>query len=322
VFPDRPADYRLRAVDSGGRDGCAGNSEVRMKIQGLDFSHWQGKLTIEGVGRMIGAGVRYLYVKATQGAGYIDDAFEHNVMMLQNTGLALGAYHFVTNEDAGKQWANFKKQLVKFTWQLPPALDCEAFTSVVGEIYSVRELQMYPTTLAAVTIARDIMGIDDGRLKAVVSPDGDTLGVYTSYALSYPSEAIIDAIGRQATIWMATQPTLKDYVYPAIYTNCGSGNKIFKTKAMARYLLWVANWNVDAPCIPNVWKGVPYYIWQDYVERDGTIYGLPPNTPVDHDVWGPLLPFPSEPTPPPVNDYEMTLKQNGTIYAGTLEVKA
>ena len=258
-----------------------------MTIQGLDISHWQGKLSIEAVGRMIGAGIRFVYVKATQGLGYIDDCFENNVMMLQNTGIQIGAYHFVTNDDAGKQWKNFKAQLDKFTWQLPPALDCEAYTP-----------------------------------QGMFAP-GEAVASDTVLGLTYPAETIIDAIGRQVTIWMASQPTLKGYVYPVVYTNCGSGNIIFKTAVMKRYLLWVANWNVASPCIPKVWKGKDYFIWQDYVERDGTKYGLPPNTPVDHDVWGSLLPFPGdEPTPPPPTDeIEMTLKQAGIIYAGKLEIK-
>jgi hypothetical protein len=113
---------------------------------------------------------------------------------------------------------------------------------------------------------------------------------------------------------MADQPALKSYKYPAIYTNQGSGNRIFKTASMSRYPLWVANWHspnkppLTEPALPAVWKGKLWYIWQDSI-IDGAPYGI--NGQVDHDIWGSLFPFPGdEPEPPPPPPDGSTLKVN------------
>ena len=260
-----------------------------MSIHGTYLSAYQGPITDEAVEKLIANGIRFVGLRLTQGKGYVDPTWEHNAAMLQDTSILLLPWHFATTDSADKQYANFIAQVEKFDrWRLPPGLDCEAYTSRIPS---------------------------------------DTMAVRESiYGLAYPTEATIDAIGRWLTQWMAGQPALKDYVYPAIYTNAGSGNVIFKTKSMKRYLLWVANWHspnkppLEKPYLPAVWAGTPWYIWQDLI-IDGAPYGIKGQ--ISREWWGPLLPFPGdEPTPPPVSDYEMTLKQNGQIYAGKLEAKA
>ena len=250
------------------------------EIKGIDISKWQGELSDSTVINMIRAGIKFAYVKASQGSGSQDPHFEHNAMVLLASGMLVGAYHFVTNDNG--QYDNFLGQLGKFTWTLPPALDCEAYTSVAGSI-------------------RD-----------------------TVYGLAYPTQAIVDAMGIKLTAWMKTQPSLSGFVYPSIYTNASSGNRIFTSQTMSRYLLWIANWTTNpVPAKPAVWKNTPHFIWQYAVE-----YGIDfgdPGTQYDRDRWGPLMPFPDdepEPPPPDEDSIEVTIKTNDNkIYTGTLEAK-
>lgn len=260
------------------------------EILGIDISKWQSELSDATVANMVQAGIQFAYVKASQGAASQDIRYEHNVMVLMAAGMAVGAYHFVTNDRADLQYNNFLAQLSKFpTWQLPPALDCEAYTQTSGRLeMSVRDV---------------------------------------AYGLSYPSQAVVDAMGRSLTQWMTTQPDLVDFVYPSIYTNASSGNKIFTSSTMSRYLLWIANWNspgkppLVTPNKPAVWRDTPHYVWQ-YAVQDGADFG-DAGTQYDRDRWGPLLPFPGDEPPPPDEDViEVTIKQDGKIYAGTLEAKA
>lgn len=147
------------------------------------------------------------------------------------------------------------------------------------------------------------------------------------YAGGIPTEAVVDSIGRMLSVWMKTIPAMAGYPYPAIYTNPASGNAIFKTAKMNRYPLWIAHWHgptvpLTKPTLPKVWTGKPWYVWQDEVVS-GAQYGIP-DADVDHDLWGPLMPFPGEPLPPPpaVRMIALTGKgKDGEDWTGKMEVR-
>ena len=233
-----------------------------MAIEGLDVSHWQGELSDEAIVKMVLKGVKFAYVKFSQGKDMADDRAEHNAMALQAAGILTGAYHFVTRDNALEQYSWFLRCVGDFKMDLPPAMDCEKNT------------------------------------------DG-----------TFPTQAIVDVMGRKLTDWMKTQPKLAAYPYPAIYTNPSYGNKIFTDKIMGRYLLWIAHWRVEEPRPPTVWTGQSYFIWQDGVV-EGAPYGIVGQ--VDHDVWGPYMPFPG--SQPATNEMVATLKYpDGSVFQGMVK---
>jgi GH25 family lysozyme M1 (1,4-beta-N-acetylmuramidase) len=71
--------------------------------------------------------VQFVYVKATQGTRYADPTFVRSVTGARDDGkLAVGAYHFLTTDDAGAQAANFVKQMqAAGDLDLLPSLDLE-----------------------------------------------------------------------------------------------------------------------------------------------------------------------------------------------------
>lgn len=75
-------------------------------LQGIDVSHWQGRIDFE---RVRNDGIRIVYIKATQGSDYIDPDFERNYRDADKAGLAIGFYHFVTarNETEAREEARF-----------------------------------------------------------------------------------------------------------------------------------------------------------------------------------------------------------------------
>ena len=93
-----------------------------MTHYGRDFSSFQGNLSPEDC-----AGVDFAYIKATQGAGYINPFAPQQVRALRAAGVHVGLYHFLTVTDSlGDQLHNFATYAQSLGGsQLPPALDSE-----------------------------------------------------------------------------------------------------------------------------------------------------------------------------------------------------
>jgi lysozyme len=95
--------------------------------QGVDVSHWDGKINWTQVKA---AGQTFAYAKATESTGYNDDTFKANYAGMQSAGMMRGAYHFFNaSSDPTAQATHFVTVLkaAGFTASdLPPALDVEA----------------------------------------------------------------------------------------------------------------------------------------------------------------------------------------------------
>ena len=95
-------------------------------LRGVDVSHHQGKIDFA---KVAASGVRFVYLKATQGKSFVDDMFLKNVKAAQAAGLAVGAYHyFVPDGGAGGQFSNFWAAVMNCggpAGMLVPALDVE-----------------------------------------------------------------------------------------------------------------------------------------------------------------------------------------------------
>ena len=92
-------------------------------IQGIDISHHNGAIDW----RSVGAGnVRFVYMKASEGEGFVDSKFKMNWERAGQTDLYRGAYHFFTQcRSAEQQAANFIRVAGDMNGALPPALDLE-----------------------------------------------------------------------------------------------------------------------------------------------------------------------------------------------------
>ena len=116
-------------------------------VQGVDVSWHQGPIDWNAVSR---ADVRFAYVKATEGADYVDPRFAFNWREAHRAGLYVGAYHFFTLCRSGAQQAsNFMQAVPVENGALPPAVDLEHMgpcrrgptaTDVVAEIKSFLDI--------------------------------------------------------------------------------------------------------------------------------------------------------------------------------------
>jgi len=93
-------------------------------IKGCDISHFNSPVPWAN----LSPDIKFVFCKATQGAGYRDPKFNENWQHLKTTNLYRGAYHFLTAVDsAQKQADNFLSFGIDFSKPgvLPPVLDVE-----------------------------------------------------------------------------------------------------------------------------------------------------------------------------------------------------
>ena len=92
-------------------------------VRGADVSHYQGAIDWT---KLKGAGLSFVYIKATEGDDSVDDEFARNWKGASDAGLAKGAYHFYDFCKAGSaQAANFIRTVPAEAGDLPPTVDIE-----------------------------------------------------------------------------------------------------------------------------------------------------------------------------------------------------
>jgi lysozyme len=105
-------------------------ASISGQVHGIDVSHYQGTVDWSQVA---GAGMAFAFVKATQGAAYVDPLFAQNWDGARAAGLLCGAYHFFQpGDDPAAQAAHFLSVLgipPGITGGLPPVLDVETLGS-------------------------------------------------------------------------------------------------------------------------------------------------------------------------------------------------
>ena len=83
-------------------------------IRGIDISHHQGKIDWDALSaaEVDGERLRFVFVKATEGANDLDDRFNSNFKQARDNGFVRGAYHFfLPNVSARQQADNFVRRV-------------------------------------------------------------------------------------------------------------------------------------------------------------------------------------------------------------------
>jgi len=98
-------------------------SPVQYPIRGVDVSRHQGLIDWNAVAE---SGVRFVYLKATEGGDFQDENFTVNLSGARQAGLLCGAYHFFSFKSPGlTQARNFINTVPRDACALPPAIDLE-----------------------------------------------------------------------------------------------------------------------------------------------------------------------------------------------------
>ena len=97
-------------------------------VKGVDVSEYQGAIDF---GALSGAGVEFVYAKATEGASHVDTQFEATCTQASGSRIGLGAYHFFSFDSAGEAQAENFIARAAGAWSdssirsLRPAVDVE-----------------------------------------------------------------------------------------------------------------------------------------------------------------------------------------------------
>ncbi|MBQ6595777.1 MAG: glycoside hydrolase family 25 [Clostridia bacterium] len=118
-------------------------SKADHPIRGVDVSHYQGTIDWETLQEQ---GIRFAYIKATEGSSYVDGMFGRNWENIARTDLRYGAYHFFSFGSSGQTQAeNFCGTVRAAEGMLPPAVDVEPY----GKYRSAEDLRNAQDELSA-----------------------------------------------------------------------------------------------------------------------------------------------------------------------------
>ena len=94
-------------------------------VRGVDVSEYQGNIHWETVEEQ---GMRFAFIKATEGSAYVDPFFHSNWENIAATSLLCGAYHFFSfDSPAATQADNFIETVGQRDGMLPPVVDIELY---------------------------------------------------------------------------------------------------------------------------------------------------------------------------------------------------
>lgn len=99
-----------------------------VQAQGIDVSKYQGKINWTKVAKS--KKVKFVYIRATEGASIRDGYYNTNVNAARKAGILVGSYHVYSSKTtAYQQFANFKAVAAKKKQDLVPVLDIEGHHS-------------------------------------------------------------------------------------------------------------------------------------------------------------------------------------------------
>lgn len=169
---------------------------------GIDVSHHQGRIHWEEVAK---EKIDFVYIKATEGATYIDPYFHYNMKGATDVGFLVGAYYyFRMTSSALEQFDNFKSTLKGYTLSLVPMIDVET-----SDGKSVGELQ--DSLNVFIKLLKEEYGCPPMIYGTQRSYNSYCAPIYNNYHLYIgrygPNEPVIKGNGTY-TIWQYTEDAI------------------------------------------------------------------------------------------------------------------
>ncbi|MBR3233694.1 glycosyl hydrolase family 25 [Candidatus Saccharibacteria bacterium] len=105
------------------------------QIVGVDISHYQGEVDFN---KLAGQGIKFAYIKATEGSAYTDEHFADNWEKANSSalssGVLIGAYHFFSfGSGGGVQAENYASVVGDLKGKLIPVVDVELYGEYLNQ---------------------------------------------------------------------------------------------------------------------------------------------------------------------------------------------
>jgi lysozyme len=171
-------------------------------IPGIDVSHHNGKVDWNAAAE---AGIKFAFVKASEGANTGDSEFASNWAGMKAAGIVRGAYHFFHPEKAvSAQVDNFLRQVPSLSpGDLPPVIDLEwvyATDANKTEQWAlIEQAKRVPLAIQWMDAVKSTLGCtpivytSDSFVRALFGSAGETLVQSVLWTASYGSHAIVPA---------------------------------------------------------------------------------------------------------------------------------
>ncbi len=105
-------------------DRLKGQPYSKDDYDGIDVSRNNGVIKWHEVAK--DKKIQFVFIKATEGKGYVDPHYRRNITMARKEGLKVGSYHFFTSKSsATAQFLHFMSVVKKSEQDLIPVLDVE-----------------------------------------------------------------------------------------------------------------------------------------------------------------------------------------------------
>ncbi len=113
----------VAAEDSVAADTVA-PAPAPIHYDGIDVSKYQGNINWAKIAA--NDSIKFVYIKATEGATYVDPRFERNIREARKHGVRVGCYHFLRSSSTiADQFENIKKHIRRDEQHYVPMIDVE-----------------------------------------------------------------------------------------------------------------------------------------------------------------------------------------------------
>lgn len=174
------------------------SAESSGHLPGIDVSHYQGEIDWS---KVAASGMRFAFIKATDGTEDVDPHFSQNWAGAKNAGIVRGAYHFFRpGLDARLQAEHLQRVVVMDDLALPPALDVEVTDGVNSSVLQ-EALKGWLEAVQAAFGCTPIIYTDPSFWKQHVAGGVET---YPLWLACYSDEPEVPAPWRNWTFWQYT----------------------------------------------------------------------------------------------------------------------
>ncbi|MDE5763812.1 MAG: glycosyl hydrolase family 25 [Ruminococcus sp.] len=120
-------------------------SRLKYPVFGVDVSNYQGVIDWE---RIEEQGVKFAFIKATEGSGHTDESVRRNLSDIADTSIRKSCYHFFSFDSSGETQAeNFINSVGIDEIDMPPVVDIEYYGDKASDKPSREEAEKILTPL-------------------------------------------------------------------------------------------------------------------------------------------------------------------------------